>query len=318
MKVKLGDIRPNPFRNIDRYPISREKVDKLKQSIERTEFWDNVVARPGGDGGPDSWVEIAYGHHRLVALRELYPPDHEVSLIVRDLTDAEMLHIMADENMQEWASSGEVIIETVRAVRDFLYPGPESRGGRPSDGTALVVEFLGWPEFRVREAIRIIEAEEVGTLTPEDTAGLSIKQAAEMRRHVARIPDPEVRKQAIARVRDDLQEERIGKRGIADVVREVRDAARPATARPVIAAKVAEGLWRDIDDFWRVGIRLNGEAPLRRDEIIRLIAANRNAQELQGVAGPWSDQIADALDQMAKIASDLSAVLRTADAVEVL
>lgn len=58
----------------------------------------------------------------MVDLPELYQSDHE---IIRDLDDAAMLHLMADENMQEWAWSGAVIIETVRAVRDFLRSGPD-------------------------------------------------------------------------------------------------------------------------------------------------------------------------------------------------
>jgi ParB-like chromosome segregation protein Spo0J len=111
VKVPIGDIQANPFRNIDRYPINRDKVEKLKDSINRTEFWDNLVARLGPDGKP----QIGYGHHRLVALRELYPPDHQVALIVKPLDDEAMLHVMADENMKEWSSTAEVTVETVRA-----------------------------------------------------------------------------------------------------------------------------------------------------------------------------------------------------------
>jgi ParB-like chromosome segregation protein Spo0J len=126
---RLSEISPNPFRNINHYPIDRAKVEALKGSINRTDFWDNIVARDNGDG-----AQIAYGHHRLVTLRELFPPDHEVNLIIRDLDDAAMLHVMADENMQEWSSSGPVIVETVRAVRDFLdRPGPARDGGRFAD-----------------------------------------------------------------------------------------------------------------------------------------------------------------------------------------
>ena len=311
---RLADIRPNRFRNIDRYPINREKVEKLKDSIGRTDFWDNLVARIGADGQP----EIGYGHHRMVALREMFPPDHEISLIVRDLDDAAMLHVMADENMQEWASSGAVIVETVRAVRDYLRPSAPARmvnGQATPNGAVEVTAFLGWPRGRVEDALAIIYAEEEGTLEPEDTADLGIEQATIMRRHVTRIPDPVVKAKAIARVREDLRTGTIGKRGIADVVREVRQQAAPAP-EPKVPSKIAAGIYADIDNFWRVGINVNGNT-VSRSEIIRLIAENRNVDELQGLAKPWADQIAGALDEMATTAQAMAELLRAESAVEV-
>jgi hypothetical protein len=112
MKVRLKNVLPNPFRDMDRYPINRQKVETLKKSIGSTTFWDNIVARKSGRFG----VEIAYGHHRLVALRELFDDDHQLEFIVRDLSDKEMLQIMANENLQEWGHDAAVERETVRAV----------------------------------------------------------------------------------------------------------------------------------------------------------------------------------------------------------
>lgn len=316
---RLGDIRPNPFRNIDRYPINREKVDALKASIGRTDFWDNIVARLNDEQRP----EIAYGHHRLVALRELFPPDHVVTLIVRELDDAAMLHIMADENMQEWAASSPVIVETVRATREFLNTSRArakySRAGQPPkpNGIEEITHFLGWPEARVKDALAILNAEEAGVLTPEDTADLPLRQATVMRQHISRIAEPEVRARAISRVRSDLREGRVGYRGIGEVVREVREQSAPPPQKPVIARAVAEQLYREIDDFFRKTVTVGYTTPSRY-ELIKLIAANRDAQELQGVAGPLADQIARALDGMAVEASSLARTLRAQELQAVL
>ncbi len=107
----VGHIRPNPFRHIDRYPIKRAKVAALRESLRTTGFWDNVVARQ-----LDGQVEIAYGHHRLVALKEEYGPDREIPLIIKELNDDAMIQVMARENMDEWGSSAVVEHETVKAV----------------------------------------------------------------------------------------------------------------------------------------------------------------------------------------------------------
>jgi hypothetical protein len=119
MKVTLKNVKPNPFRQIERYPIDRERVRTLRESINQTGFWDNIVARENGSGG----VEIAYGHHRLVALREEYSATHKVDLIVRPLSDEAMLKIMARENMAEWATLAPVLMETVRAIVDAYAVG---------------------------------------------------------------------------------------------------------------------------------------------------------------------------------------------------
>jgi len=112
MKVALKDVHPNPFRDTNNYPIKPQKILQLKASIQSTEFWENVVARKRAGGG----IEIAYGHHRLTALREMYSPDTTFNWIVKDLDDADMIKIMAMENMEEWGHDASIELETVRAV----------------------------------------------------------------------------------------------------------------------------------------------------------------------------------------------------------
>jgi ParB-like chromosome segregation protein Spo0J len=114
MKAQLKNVMPNPFRDMDKYPIHPQKVEALKKSIEDTDFWDNIVARksPTHKGK----IEIAYGHHRLVTLKELYAGTEEFNFIVRDLDDEEMLKIMAHENLDEWGHVSDIERETVRAV----------------------------------------------------------------------------------------------------------------------------------------------------------------------------------------------------------
>jgi len=119
-KIRIGDLKPNPFRRMDRYPIDRNKLEALKGSIKETSFWDNLLARaaPDGDG-----CEIAYGHHRLIALRELQEEGligDEVDIPVRHLDDAMMIRIMGNENMDTWGTNTTVMMETVQVAKDFI------------------------------------------------------------------------------------------------------------------------------------------------------------------------------------------------------
>src|SRR5215469_5150343 len=113
MQFALKDIQANPFRRIERYPLRRDKILALRESLRATGFWGNVVARLS-QGKP----QIAYGHHRLQALREEYEkePNREIELIIHDLDDEAMIKVMARENMEEWGTSAAVEQETVRAT----------------------------------------------------------------------------------------------------------------------------------------------------------------------------------------------------------
>ena len=54
MKIKIKDLTPNPFRDSEHYPIDQEKVESLKRSINKTGFWDNILAREK-NGNPKNW-----------------------------------------------------------------------------------------------------------------------------------------------------------------------------------------------------------------------------------------------------------------------
>jgi hypothetical protein len=132
VEVKVKDLFPNPYRNMKEYPVDREKIEALKNSIEQTEFWDNLVARK-----ENGQIQIAYGHHRLIALQEL--EIEKIGITIRDLDDSTMLQIMANENMEQWSSSTSVVIETVKATRDFL--------------NSELAKYDSWEEFRANRFI---------------------------------------------------------------------------------------------------------------------------------------------------------------------
>lgn len=180
MKLNVKDLAPNPYRDISNYPIDRAKVEALKASINETGFWDNVIARKPSYA---NYHEIAYGHHRLQALREIIEESGEsitIEVPVKDLSDTLMLKIMANENMEAWSLGVLVIDETVKVTKKFLDDHPEeiltkdemltsSRQRAQTDGLTLyqhtreafqIAEFLGkaWSEERVYNALTRLQA----------------------------------------------------------------------------------------------------------------------------------------------------------------
>lgn len=86
-----------------------------------------------------------------------------MGLIIRDLSDEDMLRIMAQENAEEWRNSAEATIESVRAAV-FAYAGgiinlsevPGARGPVRSvllTGRETLAEFLRFKERAVKSAL---------------------------------------------------------------------------------------------------------------------------------------------------------------------
>ncbi len=153
-----------------------------------------IVGRPNGVG-----IEIAFGHHRLVALKEA--KIEQVEIIVRDLSNEQMLLMMAKENMEEWGTSAWVELETVRSVIQAYSKGeivlpkvpknaPERREVGQGSGLvytrATVAEFLGWtrkhennglrPDFKCEGAFKALDMIEKGFLEESSLKGLTRDQ----------------------------------------------------------------------------------------------------------------------------------------------
>ena len=162
MEIEVKNLVANPYRNIEAYPIDRAKVEQLRNSIKETTFWDNILARPAPGNGQ---YQIAYGHHRLVAIKEELGKDTTIDIPIRELSDEDMLKIMANENMQEWATDWRIIAETVRQARDFLLLFPKilkrykDVSKRKDVGARTIAKFLGsnWSYSTVGKALRIME-----------------------------------------------------------------------------------------------------------------------------------------------------------------
>ena len=117
-KFKLSDILPNPWRNLAANPLREEKLISLKESIEETGFWKNIVVRINKQGNP----ELAYGHHRVEAAKRAGITEHY--FVVEKLSDSMMLKIMDKENRDEFGNKDLLaLMESIEAVVNALAAG---------------------------------------------------------------------------------------------------------------------------------------------------------------------------------------------------
>lgn len=107
--VPVDSIDHNPFRNTGSYPFVGRKIEALQRSIDDVGLWEGIIARMNGDR-----YELAFGHHRFEAARRSNMT--VIPLIIRDLTDEQMLGFMGRENMEDYNADFLAMLETWEAA----------------------------------------------------------------------------------------------------------------------------------------------------------------------------------------------------------
>jgi biotin operon repressor len=173
IRFMLKDIQSNPFRDFKIYPISKEKVSSLIESINATGFWENLSGRITKDGK----VEICFGHHRLEALKQVYGDDYEIDIIVQPLSDIEMLKRMSRENDEAWDCQIAAIDDSVHStIAYFESHSDEARAFLTSEfpeakrlriGAPYIAKYLGWSADKVEKSIERLNLIENGIVDQE-------------------------------------------------------------------------------------------------------------------------------------------------------
>ena len=116
-EFKLSEIRSNPYRDLDEYPLQDKVLKSIESSIKSTNLWPQSV-RINAKGKP----EIPYGHHRLQAGINVLGKNHKQDFIVEEISDDDMLRRMADENAVVWSGRAGVMhaIQCVRVAKKRL------------------------------------------------------------------------------------------------------------------------------------------------------------------------------------------------------
>lgn len=111
MLIKLSNILPSPYRVFNLNPINEQKIEKLIQSIEESKLW-RIIVRPS----PiiEGKYELAFGHHRYEAAKRAGLK--EADFDVQDLTNEQMINMLANDNNEVYNSSVLSVIETVAAT----------------------------------------------------------------------------------------------------------------------------------------------------------------------------------------------------------
>ena len=137
----IASIDANPFRLLAKYPYVERKLDTLQRSFQEIGMWPGVIARRVGNR-----FQLAFGHHRIEAARRAKLK--RASLIVRELTDEQMLQYMGRENMEDYNADFLCMLETWEAAAKFL-----SSSNEKTSQAVDVAQLLGWTDLQAGRTV---------------------------------------------------------------------------------------------------------------------------------------------------------------------
>jgi hypothetical protein len=114
MRIPIAQLKPNPFRDFELYPIDPEQVDRLRQSIDSLGFFSGITVRPL----KRDLYETAAGHHRIEAAKKA-GLDY-VEAVCEKYTDEQMVQIMTVENMTQRGHNAASTLDSVAAYCRLL------------------------------------------------------------------------------------------------------------------------------------------------------------------------------------------------------
>ena len=116
VEVPIGNVLDNPNRDFTNYPIDRDQVERLKASFEETGgIWHGLPARRHEKVPYGGWTyQICFGHHRVVAAREL--GFETIRLEVGEHDDDAMNLMLAVENGTQRVNNAAASLDSVAAI----------------------------------------------------------------------------------------------------------------------------------------------------------------------------------------------------------
>jgi hypothetical protein len=116
MKIKLSELKPNPFKKqISKGDLNREQIDKIKSNLKELGFFGSLPVFK-----EDNKYFLIAGHHRLQALKEVYGKDFEVKVEVENYNEDQIFRGMVIENMTQRGRAFDETSENIQAVEDYL------------------------------------------------------------------------------------------------------------------------------------------------------------------------------------------------------
>lgn len=282
-QVPAKDIDPNPFRLLGKYPYNDKKLTTLLRSIKEVGLWEGIIGRRNGNR-----IEIAFGHHRHKAAMNAKLT--HLPIIVRDLTDEQMLKFMGRENLEDYNADFLVMLETWEAAIGFSFANEKK--SEPVD----IARLLGWTSTdatgydKMNQTARACKAAfdliKAGQHSRDDFRDMSVKSVLDVTEKTvqrmelveremtkARAPAKQIeraKKQVVEGARQTLKDYRAGKVAPKDLRKTVADNSRNVLMKDERNKPLFAAFSEEVSNM--IGRMLSDDAASKRlDEIVNVV-----------------------------------------------
>lgn len=147
MKLKLNELKPNPFKKeINEGKLNREQIDSLKSNMNELGLMGSLpIFKKEGN------YYLVAGHHRKQALKEVYGNDFEVECTLHNYDTENILRGMVIENLtqrkgdfREEAENLKVIRKFLKATRSTVEHVVRNQGGGSQQESGSVRDIYKW------------------------------------------------------------------------------------------------------------------------------------------------------------------------------
>ena len=116
MKIKISELKPNPFKK--QIAKGRLDEDQVKRIMSNMKELGLMGALPVFKKGND--FHLINGHHRTEAMKREFGKNHEVEVVVHNYSEEQVLRGMVIENLTQRANDFKEEVENIVTIKNYL------------------------------------------------------------------------------------------------------------------------------------------------------------------------------------------------------
>ena len=116
MKIKLKDLKPNPYKQqINKGKLNEVQVEEISGNLDELGLMGAIpIVKIDGN------YHLVNSHHRVEALKRKFGGNYEIEVILHSYSDDQLLKGMVVENLSQRGSDFHEEVENIRVVENYL------------------------------------------------------------------------------------------------------------------------------------------------------------------------------------------------------
>lgn len=116
MKIKISELKPNPFKKqIAKGKLDEDQVKRIMSNMKELGLMGALPVFKKGNN-----YHLINGHHRIEALKREFGKDYQVEVVVHNYSEEQVLRGMVIENLTQRANDFKEEVENIVTIKNYL------------------------------------------------------------------------------------------------------------------------------------------------------------------------------------------------------